>query len=148
MAKTYKYSAFGKHLRSVRKIKYPELRAFSKITGIPEKQLYDYETGRIFPPIEKFITICKYLDKSAAYMLSPFIDYTQNEKDIMNFFEEADVKQILKDEEIAKILKFTLLGFQLLYLTKSHFNHKGDVITYLNELKSKLFEEGQLKRIK
>jgi len=36
----------------------------------------------------------------------------------------------------------------MLYLTKNHFKHKGDAIGYLDELKSKLFEEGQLRRIK
>ncbi len=146
--KKYKYADFGKLLRKWRKIRYGDIKAFSKITGIPESLLYQYEIGRNFPPIENFITICQHLDKSPTYMLSPFFELNHQEIKLVTLYEEADLREILKDEEVANFLKFTLLGFQLLFQTKKHFNHNGDVMDYLNKLKEKLFEEGQIKKIK
>ena len=144
----YKYAAFGKLVRKWRKLKYGDMKSFSKVTGIPEPLLYQYEIGRTFPPIENFITICNCLHKLPTYMLSPFLELHQSEQKLIKLYEETEFKELLQDEEIANILKFTLLGFQILYQTKKHFNDKNDVITYLNKLKEKLFEEGQVKKIK
>jgi transcriptional regulator with XRE-family HTH domain len=146
--KKYKYADFGKLLRKWRKIKYGDIKSFSKVTGISEPLLYQYEIGRNFPPIENFITICKYLEKSPSYMLSPFIELNHQEQELLTIYEETGLREMLQDEEVAKRLKFTLLGFQLLFQTKKHFNHSGDVMSYLNDLKEKLFVEGQLKKIK
>jgi len=144
----YKYAAFGKLVRKWRKLKYGDMKAFSKASGIPEPLLYQYEIGRTFPPIENFITICNCLKKLPTYMLSPFLELRQSEQKLIKLYEETEFKELLQDEEIANILKFTLLGFQILYHTKKNFNDKNDVITYLNKLKEKLFEEGQVKKIK
>jgi len=146
--KKYKYAEFGKLARKWRKTKYGDIKTFSKVTGIPEPLLYQYEIGRSFPSIENFITICQHLDKSPSYMLSPFIELNHQEQEILTIYEETGLREMLQDEEVASRLKFTLMGFQLLYQTKKHFNHSGDVMSYLNVLKEKLFEEGQLKKIK
>jgi hypothetical protein len=103
--KKYKYSDFGRLLRRQRKMKFGDIKSFFNATGIPLKDLYEYESGRVFPPIEKFVTICKRLDKSATYMLSPILELTHIEHEIMNTFEDADVKEILEDEELANMLK-------------------------------------------
>ena len=146
--KEYEYSDFGSHLRQQRKLKYSTVKFFSKATGIPVKDLYGYETGRTFPPIEKFVKICQCLDKSATYMLAPILQLEHTEQEIMHLIEDTDLKTMIRDdEELSKMIKFTLLGFQILYQTKKHFNHEGDVIDYLSVLKSKLFYEGQLKKL-
>jgi len=88
------------------------------------------------------------MDKSPTYMLSPLLDMNDQEKELIYLYQDTDVRGMLQDEDLKDTLKFTLLGFQIFYLTKNHFKHKGDVINYLNELKSKLFEGGQLKKIK
>ncbi len=123
-----------------------ESRRFA--ADIPKKQLYEYESGRIFPLIEKFIKICKCLNKSATYILSPLLELSHSEQEILYIFEDIEIKEILKDKEIANTLKFTLLGFQILYKTKEHFKDNGDVINYLNIINTKLFEEGQLNKLK
>jgi transcriptional regulator with XRE-family HTH domain len=146
--KQYKYSGFGKHLKKVRKLNYSDIKEFSKITGIPLKLMYEYERGRTFPPIEKFITICKVLDKSPTYMLTPLLDMNQYERDLLLLYQDTDVREMLQDPELSNILKFTLIGYQILYQTRKHFNTKGDVVDYLNFVKEKLFSEGQLKRLK
>ena len=146
--KRYKYADFGIFLKRTRKIKYDDIQSFSRAADIPKKQLYEYESGRIFPPIEKFIKICKCLDKTATYMLSPLLEISQPEKEIMHMYSDFNIKELLQDAEIANIMKFILLGFQLLYKTRQHFNDEGDVITYLKNLNDKLFEEGQLKKLK
>jgi len=145
--KVYKYKDFGDHLKRARKMKYGDVKSFSKASGITLKLLYEYESGRVFPPIEKFIIICKTLDKSPTYMLSPLLDMNDQEKELIYLYQDTDVRGMLQDEDLKDILKFTLLGFQIFYLTKNHFKHKGDIINYLDELKSKLFEGGQLKKI-
>jgi len=75
-------------------------------------------------------------------MISPLLDMNDQEKELIYMYQDPDIKEMLQDEDLKNILKFTLLGFQMLYLTKNHFNHKGDVISYLDELKSKLFDKG------
>ena len=45
-------------------------------------------------------------------MLSPLLELSHSEQEIMHMFEDIEIKEILKDKEIANILKFTLLGFQ------------------------------------
>ena len=53
----------------------------------------------------------------------------------------------LKDEEIANILKLMILGFGLLLETRKHFDYRQNIITYLNDVKEKLFAEGHFQRI-
>ncbi len=146
--KKYKYSDFGIHLKRSRKLKYNDLKEFSRATGISLKLLYEYESGRTFPPIERFITICKELDKSPTYMLTPLLDMNRYERELLFLYQDTDIREMLKDPEVSGILNFTLIGFQILYQTRKHFNAKGDVVDYLNFVKNKLFNEGQLKRLK
>jgi hypothetical protein len=146
--KSYKYSNFGKHLKKVRKLKFSDIKDLSKTSDIPLKLLYEYESGRIFPPIERFITICKVLDKSPTYMLTPLLDMNHYERELVLLYQDTDVREMLQDPELANILRFTLLGFQILHQTRKHFNTKGDVVDYLNFVRDKLFNEGQLKRLK
>ena len=141
------YSEFGKHLRNQRKLKYGDMKAFSQATGISSKDLYGYESGRTFPPIEKFVKICQCLDKSATYMLSPILKLDDTEHEIMLLIEDTDIKDMIRDKELSSLIKFTFLGFQILYQTKRHFNHEGDIVDYLNVLKNKLFFEGQLRKL-
>ena len=144
----HKYVDFGNLLRKVRKIKYGDIKSFSRATKIPEHLLYQYEIGRSFPPIENFITICKYLDKTPTYMLSPYLELSEDEKEIIYIFQDFDLKGMMKDKEIAGFLKFNMLCYELLYQTKKYMNSDKDVMSYLLELRDKLFVEGQMKKIK
>ena len=147
--KRYKFADFGKFLKRTRKIKYNDIQSFSKAVGIPKKQLYEYESGRIFPPIEKFIKICKCLDKTATYMLSPLLEISQSEKEIIHLYSDFNIKELLKDDEISKLMKCMLLGFELLYKIRKHVDvDEEDAITYLREIHDKLFEEFKLKKFK
>ena len=80
-------------------------------------------------------------------MLSPYLKMNEGEKEILHIFEGIEVKEILKDKEIAKILKFTLLGFEILYESKKHLDNGADIIGYLEEVKGMLFEKGKIKRL-
>lgn len=147
--KRYKYTNFGKFLKRTRKIKYADIQSFSKAAGIPKKQLYEYESGRIFPPIEKFIKICKCLDKTASYMLSPLMEISQPEKEMMHLYADFNIKELLQDPEIANLMKCTLLGYQLLYKIRKHFDYdEEDAITYFRKIHDKIFEELQLRKFK
>lgn len=145
--KAYKYSDFGQHLRKIRKLKYGNIKEFSKTTNIPLKHLYEYESGRSFPPIEKFIEICKALDRTPTYMMTPLLDMKKDEQELMRFFYDNDVKEILQDPEITNILKFALCCLQLLYHTRKHSNMEGNIIDHLTFLKDKLFNEGNFKKL-
>ena len=146
--KAYKYSDFGQHLRKIRKLKYDNIKEFSKTTNIPLKHLYEYESGRTFPPIEKFIEICKALDRTPTYMMTPLLDMQKDEQELMRFYYDNDVREILNEPEITKMLKFALSVVQLLYHTRKHFNMEGDIFDHLTFLKDKLFNEGNLKKLK
>ena len=143
-----KYADFGQHLKATRKLKYDDIKEFCEETGIPLKMMYDYESGRTFPPIERFVKICQCLDRSATYMLSPILKLSSIEQDIMVLFEDAGLKEIMRDQEVANMLRFTLFGFQLIHLTKKHFDYNGDMVEYLKVVKDKLFTEGQMKKLK
>ena len=146
--KKYEYSDFGKHLRSQRKLKYGAIKSFSQATGIPPKDIYEYESGRTFPPIEKFITICKALERTPTYMLTPLFDMQKEEQELMRFYYDNDFNEILQDPEIKNILKFALSCMQLLYYTRKNSNIEGNIIDHLNYLKDKLFKEGNFKKLK
>jgi transcriptional regulator with XRE-family HTH domain len=146
--KAYKYYDFGQHLRKIRKLKYDNIKEFSKTTNIPSMHLYEYESGRIFPPIEKFIAICKALERQPTYMLSPLLDMKQDEQEIVRFYYDNGVREILQDPEMTNILKLALSCLQLLYHTRRHLNMDGDIIDHLNVLKDKLFTEGNFKKLK
>ena len=145
--KEYKNSDFGQHLRKLRKLKYGNLKEFSQITNIPLKHLYEYESGRIFPPIEKFIAICKALDRTPTYMMLPLIDMQKDELELMRFYYDNGVREMLQEPEIRNMLKFALSVVHLLYHTRKHFNMEGDIFDNLNFLKDKLFSEGKLKKL-
>lgn len=146
--KVYKYKDFGDHLKRARRIKYSNIKEFSRVTGISLKNLYEYERGRVFPPIEKLVAICKCLNRSPNYMLYPLLNFPSNEEQIIKIFEETETREMLKDQELAKKLKFALNILQILHLTRKHFNMNGDMVDYLEFLKDKLFNEGQIKKIK
>ncbi len=63
-------------------------------------------------------------------------------------FVQAIIESYAHQKEIENILKFTLFEFQILYKTKEHFKDNGNVINYLNIINTKLFEEGQLNKLK
>jgi transcriptional regulator with XRE-family HTH domain len=84
---TYEYSEFGKHLRSQRKLKFDDMKAFSSANDIPSKDLYEYESGRTFPPIEKFVKICSCLDKSPTYLLSPILKLEHSEQEFLHLLK-------------------------------------------------------------
>lgn len=145
--KAYKYSDFGQHLRQIRKLKYSDIKELSKTTNIPLKHLYEYESGRSFPPIEKFIEICKALDRTPTYMMTPLLDMKKDEQELMRFYYENNVREILQDPEITNILKLALNCLQLLYYTRKHSNMEGDITDHLTFLKDKLFKEGNFKKL-
>lgn len=144
--KEYEFADFGRILKETRKMKYDDIKSFSRALDISETAIYDYEMGRVFPPINKFIKICNVLKKSPVYFLSPYLKLSKSEQEILHIFEGINIKEILNDEQIANILKFTLLGFEILYQSKKHMNYEGDVIDFLNNVKGKLFADGQLKK--
>jgi transcriptional regulator with XRE-family HTH domain len=146
--KVYKYSDFGQHLRKMRKLKYDNIKEFSITTNIPLKHLYEYERGRTFPPIEKFIEICKALDRTPTYMMTPLLDMQKDEQELMRFYYDNGVREILQDPEIRNILLFALSCLQLMYHTRKHSNFEGSIIDHLQFLKEKLFSEGNFKKLK
>jgi transcriptional regulator with XRE-family HTH domain len=146
--KEYEYADFGKHIRNQRKLKYSDMKAFSQATSISIKDLYGYECGRTFPPIEKFISICQALDRTPTYMMIPLYDMQKEEQDLIQFFYENDLREILKDPEVRTILTFALSCLQLLYHTRKHSNTKSNIIDDLHSLKDKLFREGNFKKLK
>jgi hypothetical protein len=141
--KHYAYSEFGTLLRKQRKQMFGDIKSFSFATNIPPKDLYGYESGRTFPPIEKFVKICTCLDKSATYMLSPILKLDQSERQIVHLVEDKDFKEMIRDEKLSTILISTLIGFQILYQSKKHLGHEGSAIDYLNIIMKKLFYEDQ-----
>lgn len=144
--KKYKYSAFGEQLRRLVRSKYGNLKTFSKLTGINISDLYEYEIGRIFPPIEKFLLICRTLDKTPSFMLLPLCELSAENKELVSI--TMLIREILKDEKVAPVLRTILMAFEILYDTRRHFKDESDVISSLMHIKNKLFEEGQLKRVK
>ena len=145
--KGYKYAEFGKILRETRKMNYDDIKSFSRALDIQVSLIYDYEMGRVFPPIDKFIKICNVLNKSPVYLLSPYLKLSESEKEILHIFERIDIKEILNDDQIANILKFALLGFEIVYQLKKQMNYEGDVVDFLNNVKGRLFADGQLKKL-
>ena len=141
--KHYEYSEFGTLLRKQRKLMFGDIKSFSSATNISPKDLYGYESGRTFPPIEKFVKICICLDKSATYMLSPILKLDHTEQQIVHLIEDKDFKDMLRDEKLSAILISTLIGFQILCQSKKHLGHEGSAIDYLNIIKKKLFYEDQ-----
>ena len=106
------------------------------------------EIGRTFPPIDNFIAICKALNKSPTYFLAPYLELSKDENEILFLFEGLNIKEIFKDPEVSRIMKFTLLGFSIMYEIKKHFGYEGDIIEFLYHLREKLFDGGQIKKIK
>ena len=72
----------------------------------------------------------------------------KHEKEVLHIFEGVNIKEILNDDQIANVLKFTLVGFEILYQSKKQMNYEGNTIDFLDMIKSKLFVDGQLKKIK
>ena len=145
--KEHKYAAFGKLVRSQRKLKYGDIKAFSQATGISIKDLYGYEAGRTFPPIEKFISICKALDRTPSYMLIPLIDMQQEEQELIQFLHDNHIREIYEDPEITNILKFALSILQLVYYARKHTNIEGSIIDNIHFLTNSLFSEGNYKKL-
>lgn len=143
--KCYAYSEFGTLLRKQRKLKFGDIKSFSEATNIPPKDLYEYESGRTFPPIEKFVKICVCLDKSATYMLSPILKLDPIEKKLVQLFEDTDFKEIIRDKNLSTILISTLIGLKTFYQSQNHRKHKWNVVDYLNILKKKLSDGDQPK---
>jgi transcriptional regulator with XRE-family HTH domain len=146
MAKPYTYADFGSHLKQNIRERYDTLKSFSAASGIPLKQLYDYESGRVFPPIEKFITICRHLDKTATYMLSPLLEIHPHEKELIAVYEE--IREILDDEKVAPILQTIILGVVILFKTRRYLEDDNDVVVSLRNIRRILFEEQRVKALK
>jgi len=90
--KERKYKDFGDLLRRLRRENFGDIDSFAKtLTGISKYDLYEYEGGRVFPPIDKFINICKKLNKSPEYMLSPLLDIKIKDKDILELTERLKI---------------------------------------------------------
>ncbi|MFW6138193.1 MAG: helix-turn-helix domain-containing protein [Spirochaetota bacterium] len=144
--KDYKYRDFGRRLRKLIRIKYGDVKQFSIATNINVKDIYDYENGRTFPPINKFITMCKALDKTPSYMLAPLMDLNSEDRRLLDIFDQ--IKEISKDREIKPIMEFILLGLEILSHTREYFNDQSEVRDFLNSIKKELFEKGQLRKLK
>lgn len=142
----YKYTAFGEHLRKLVRSKYGSIKTFSKLTGINVSDLYEYEIGRIFPPIEKFLIICRTLEKTPSFMLLPLCELSTEDKELVRL--TMLIKEILKDENIAPVLRIIIMAFEILYETRKHLKDHSDVMSSLIHIKDKLLEEGQLRKVK
>ena len=101
--KAYKYSVFGERLRNIREKKYPDIATFAKTINIKKGNLYNYELGRIFPPINNFIKICKLLDKSPDYFLLPMIDLKQEDEELIDIINR--IKYVWENEGNRERLK-------------------------------------------
>lgn len=101
--KPYKYSAFGERLRNIREKKYPDINTFAKVINIKKENIYNYELGRIFPPINNFIKICKALDKSPDYFLLTMINLKKEDEELMEIINR--IKYVWENEGNRERLK-------------------------------------------
>ena len=92
-----KYKDFGQLLRKLRKKHFNNIEDFSKAAKIISKsEQYEYESGRVFPPINKFIRICEILNKSPGDLLSPLLKWKKQDNKIIEELIER-VKYVCKD---------------------------------------------------
>lgn len=131
------YKKFGKKLRETRENNpyFKDMKNLSIATGIKDHALYKYEEGINFPTLEKFIKICKTLDKSPSYMLSPYLDLKPEGEEFLNIF--AKMKELYHDSDAWKIIQSVILGLDIYSIEKSR-NIEKDIVTILKGVKNRL----------
>ena len=137
-AKEHKYVSLGNHLKNEIRNKYRDLKAFSKECGIPVQTLNTYETGRSFPPIDKFIMICKALDRTPSFMLAPLLDLRPKDEEFLNIF--AQLKDFYQDSDAWKIIQTIFLGLDIYNIEKSR-NVEKDIIDILQSVRDRLLRK-------
>ena len=110
--KVYPHASFGKRLKEAReKTVYKDMKKYSKITHIKEQTLYNYEQGRVFPPIDKFIRICKALDVTPSYLLLPLLKLDPLDEDLINLWKK--IKEWRESKEAWEIVKHMIMSMDI-----------------------------------
>ena len=114
--KVYPHTAFGKRLKEIReKSQHSNMKDFSKATNIKENTLYNYEQGRVFPPIDKFVRICKALDVTPSYLLLHLLELDPTDRDLIMLWKK--IKELRKNKEGWNLVKSMILVIEL-YLSE------------------------------
>ena len=137
-AKKYKYVSLGKILKDEILKKYGDIKKFSELSGIPKQTLSTYVIGRSFPPVEKFVTICKLLDRTPSYMLSPCLDLRPKDSEFLEMF--AKMKQSYEDPDAWKLIQTIFLGLDIYNVEKSR-NIEKDIVDILKSVKDRLLKK-------
>lgn len=97
----------GGRIKYLREIKGLSLDKLSKITGIKKSSLSNYENDKYDPSAQTIITLCKYFDVSADWLLTgceckdDFNNFTQTERNIIEKFRKLDSRD---QEEVKAII--------------------------------------------
>ena len=136
--KNYKYVSLGQHLKDEIVKKYGDIKKFSEVCGIPAQTLSTYVVGRSFPPVDKFVIICKLLDKTPSFLLSPALDISPRDKDLLEMF--AKLKEFYKDADAWRLIRTLFLGLEIYNVEKKESEEK-DIINILESIKLRLIKK-------
>ena len=67
--------------------------------------------GRVFPPIDKFVRICKALDVTPSYLLLPMLELEPKDRDLVMMWKR--IKELRKNQEGWDLVKSMMLGIEL-----------------------------------
>jgi transcriptional regulator with XRE-family HTH domain len=109
--KEYPYSDFGKRIKKCREEKNMDMKTYAEITKIKESSLYKYEQGKIFPPIENFMRICKALDVTPSYLLLPLLKLDPPDEDLINIWKK--IKEWRENKDTWEIVKHMIMSMDI-----------------------------------
>jgi len=87
--KKHPYIKLGERIKEVRESieQYKNINNFSKATDIKKGNLYNYEQGKTLPPIDKFLRICKSLNKTPSFLLLPLLKLKTPDKELVEIWD-------------------------------------------------------------
>jgi transcriptional regulator with XRE-family HTH domain len=109
--KGYPYSEFGKRIKKCREEINMDMETYSTITKINKASLYKYEQGKIFPPIDNFLKICKALDVTPSYLLLPLLELEPTDQDLVILWKR--IKELRKNQEGWNLVKSMIMCIEI-----------------------------------
>ena len=67
--------------------------------------------GRVFPPIDRFVKICKALGVTPSYLLLPLLELEPMDQDLVILWKK--IKELRKNQEGWDLVKSMMLGIEL-----------------------------------
>ena len=126
--KKHPYVKLGERIKEVRESleQYKNIDNFSKATDIKKGNLYNYEQGKTLPPIDKFLILCKTLNKSPSYLLLPLLNLKQSDKELVTYWDKIKDLRYKPEEWEAVRTVMAMLDVYLLGLHEKR-EKKGEV---------------------